>query len=167
MVHGPRNLLAGFLGVMLGGASWCLPAGAAEVDLVGHWQCPTQLRLGLLGQAELPMQVTTRAQLSADGSFSSDGDALVNFGPWPLMLAGASRGQWQRDRQQLTLTLETLELTPGGPQAVELQRLLIQQLGPMLPEMPHTETATILRESATELLLEDDFGEAFTCTRIS
>ncbi|MCC5869021.1 MAG: hypothetical protein JJU27_10945 [Gammaproteobacteria bacterium] len=112
------------------------------------------------------MKVNTRSQLFADGRFSSNGDAIVNFGPWPLVVAGTSRGHWRRDRQQLTLTLESLELAPGSPQAVELQRYLIQQLLPMLPEMPHTETATILRESSTELLLEDEFGEQFSCIRI-
>ncbi len=142
-------------------------AHAADVDLVGRWQCPTQLRLGVAGQSDLAMKVNTRSILRADGGFNTDGDAIVNFGPWPLVLAGTSRGQWRRDRQQLTLTLETLELAPGSAQAVELQRYLIQQLVPMLPQMPHTETATILRESGSELLLEDEFGEQFSCIRLS
>ncbi len=142
-------------------------AHAADVDLVGHWQCPTQLRLGVAGQSDLALKVDTRSHLRADGRFNTDGDAIVNFGPWPLVLAGTSRGQWRRDRRQLTLTLETLELAPGSAQAVELQRYLIQQLMPMLPQMPHTETVTILRESRSELLLEDEFGEQFSCIRIA
>lgn len=161
-----RAVFVGVAVVVLGSAPLWFPAHAADVDLVGHWQCPTQLRLGLAGPGDFPLKVNTRSRLSADGRFSSDGDAIVNFGPWPLVLAGTSRGQWRRDRQLLTLTLETLELVPGAPQAVELQRYLIQQLTPMLPEMPHTETATILRETRNELLIEDEFGEQFSCIRI-
>lgn len=161
-----RSLVTGVAVILLGTAPLWFVAQAADGDLAGRWQCPTQLRLGLTGQGDLPMKVNTRSHLFADGRFSSDGDAIVNFGPWPLILAGTSRGHWRRDRQQLTLTLETLELAPGSPQAPELQRYLIQQLLPMLPEMPHRETATILRESRSELLLEDEFGEQFSCTRI-
>jgi hypothetical protein len=49
---------------------------------------------------------------------------------------------------------------------VELQRYLIQQLTSLFPELPHTQTTRILAETPTQVVLEDAFGERYTCSRL-
>ena len=139
---------------------------AAAPELAGHWACPAQVQLVAVGQNRLNLQLSTRSHLRSDGHYESAGDAVVQVGLWPLTLAANSRGQWRRDRQQLTVTVEALELEPGSTSAVEVQRLLIQQINALLPDFPHTQVTQIVAESATQLVLEDEFGTQYTCTRL-
>ena len=62
--------------------------------------------------------------------------------------------------------VEALELEPGSTSAVEVQRLLIQQINALLPDLPHTQVTQIVAESAAQLVLEDEFGTQYTCTRL-
>jgi len=135
-------------------------------ELVGHWACPAQVQLVAVGQNQLNLQLNTRSHLRSDGSYESLGDAVVQFGLWPLTLAATSEGQWWRDGQQFTVTVEALELSPGSTSAVEVQRLLIQQITALLPDFPHTQITQIVAESASRLLLEDEFGRQYTCNRL-
>ncbi len=140
-------------------------AQARGQELAGHWVCPAQVQLVAVGQNQLNLQLNTRSQLHSDGRYESFGDAVVQFGLWPLTLAATSSGQWLRDRQQFTVTVEALELSPGSASAVEIQRLLIQQITALLPDFPHTQVAQIVAESPTHLLLEDELGRQYTCNR--
>jgi len=159
-----KKLSLATLAVLAAGAGYPLPA--ATPGLVGDWACPAKVRLAGAGARELALQVTTRSQLRADGRYRSEGEAVVALSFWPMTLATASGGQWRRDRQDVTLVVETLQLSPGSPQGLEMQRYLIAQLEPMLPELPYTETVRIVEESADAFVLEDDFGEQVRCTRL-
>lgn len=139
---------------------------AAGSELAGHWSCPTKLQLAAVGQSELTLQLNTRAHLRPEGRYESEGDAIVRLGRWPLTLATTSRGQWLREQQDVTVTVEALELSPGSTLGVELQRQLIQQLAALFPELPHTQTTRIIAETPTQLVLEDAFGEQYTCSRL-
>ncbi|MCA1790439.1 MAG: hypothetical protein LC667_11475 [Thioalkalivibrio sp.] len=155
-----RNLL--LLLLVSGG----LATDAASSEMVGYWSCPTKLQLAAVGQSELTLQLNTRAHLRPEGRYESEGDAIVRLGRWPLTLAATSRGQWLREQQDVTVTVETLELSPGSALGVELQRYLIQQITSLFPELPHTQTTRILAETPTQLVLEDAFGEQYTCSRL-
>jgi hypothetical protein len=135
-------------------------------ELSGHWVCPAQLQLVAVGQSQLNLQLDTQSHLREDGRYESSGDATVQFGMWPLALNAVSRGEWRRDRQQLTFTVEALELSPGSRSAVELQRYLIQQITTLFPDLPYTQVAQILSESPTQLVLEDEMGRQYTCSRL-
>lgn len=139
---------------------------AASSELAGHWSCPTTLQLVAVGQSELTLQLNTRSHLRPEGRYESEGDAIVHLGRWPLTLAATSRGQWLREQQEVTVTVEALELSPGSTLGVELQRYLIRQLTSLFPELPHTQTTRILAETPTQLVLEDAFGEQYTCSRL-
>jgi hypothetical protein len=141
-------------------------AQAHGLKLSGHWACPAQLQLVAVGQSELSLQLDTQSHLREDGGYESSGDATVQFGMWPLALNATSRGEWRRDRQQLTVTVEALELSPGSRSGVELQRYLIQQITALFPDLPHTQVAQILSESPTQLVLEDEIGRQYTCSRL-
>ena len=136
------------------------------MELAGYWSCPTKLPLAAVGQTELTLQLHTRSHLNPEGRYESEADAIVHLGRWPLTLAATSRGQWLREQQDLTVTVETLELSPGSTLGVELQRHLIQQLTLLFPELPHTQTTRILAETPAQLVLEDAFGERYTCSRL-
>jgi hypothetical protein len=142
------------------------PLPAATPGLVGDWACPAKVRLAGAGAHELALQVNTRSQLRADGRYRTEGEAVVAFSVWPMTLITTSAGQWRRDRQDMTLVVETLELSPGSPQGLEMQRYLIAQLQPRLPELPYTETVRIVEESADAFVIEDQFGEQVRCTRL-
>lgn len=154
-------LKAALLSVSVVGCS----VAAAAPELAGDWHCPVQLHLAAVGQSELTLKLTTRSRLHAEGHYDSEGEAVVLLGPWPLTLAATSQGQWWRDGPQLTLAIDALELSPGSTRGVELQHLVIQQLTPMLPPLPHTETAHIVSETPGQMVLEDASGERFTCSR--
>jgi hypothetical protein len=139
---------------------------AAGSGLAGYWSCPTTLQLAAVGPSELTLQLHTRSHLHPEGRYESEGDAIVHLGRWPLTLAATSRGQWLREQQDVTVTVEALELSPGSTLGVELQRYLIQQLTSLFPELPHTQTTRILAETPTQLVLEDAFGEQYTCSRL-
>jgi hypothetical protein len=139
---------------------------AAASELAGHWSCPTELQLAAIGQSELTLQLNTRSHLRPGGRYDSAGEAIVHLGRWPLTLAATSRGQWLREQQDVTVTVEALELSPGSTLGVEMQRYLIQQLTALFPELPHTQTTRILAETPTQMVLEDSFGEQYTCTRL-
>ena len=143
-----------------------LATEAASSGLAGYWSCPTKLQLAAVGQSELTLQLNTRAHLRPEGRYESEGDAIVHLGRWPLTLAAASRGQWLREQQDVTVTVETLELSPASTLGVELQRQLIQQITSLFPELPHTQTTRIVAETPTRLVLEDAFGEQYTCSRL-
>lgn len=159
-----RTPLLATFALLAATAATQLPASSPE--LVGDWACPATLRLAGAGNLQLPLQVNTRSQLRANGRFESEGEAVVAFGFWPLTLLITGGGQWGRDRQEMTLVVETLQLSPGSPQGVEMQRYLIAQLEPMLPVLPYTETVRIVEESADAFVIEDDFGEQVRCTRL-
>jgi hypothetical protein len=135
-------------------------------ELSGHWTCPAQLQLAVIGQTQLNLQVDTQSHLRTDGRYVSSGDAVVQLGVWPLTLTTTSWGAWRRDRQQLMVTVEALNLSPGSGSAVELQRHLIQQITALFPELPHTEVTRIRSESPTQLVLEDESGRQYTCSRL-
>jgi hypothetical protein len=143
-----------------------LSTEATSSELAGHWSCPTKLQLAAVGQSELTLQLDTRSHLHPEGRYESEGDAIVHLGRWPLTLAATSRGQWLREQQDVTVTVEALELSPGSTLGVELQRYLIQQLTSLFPELPHTQTTRILAETPTQVVLEDAFGERYTCSRL-
>lgn len=155
------------LGIVFGLLVLSTPVADASSsrDLAGQWNCPATLQLELLGRSQLSLQLDTRSRLHPQGRYESEGDAIVHFGVWPLTLGATSQGQWRRDQQQVTLTVEALELSPGSASAVELQRVLIQQLTTLFPELPHTHTTRILAETTTQLVLEDESGQRYTCTR--
>jgi hypothetical protein len=155
-----RNLV--LLVLVAGG----LATEAVSSDLAGYWSCPTTLQLAAVGQSELTLQLNTRSHLRPEGRYESAGDAIVHMGRWPLTLAATSHGQWLRDQQDVTVTVEALELSPGSTLGVELQRYLIQQITSLFPELPHTQTTRILAETPTRLLLEDASGEQYTCSRL-
>lgn len=156
-----------WLSVALGFVLLSTPAPeAAGRELAGLWSCPATLQLALLGRSELSLQLNTRSRLHQEGRYESDGDAVVHFGVWPLTLGATSRGQWRRDQQQMTVTVEALELSPGSASGVELQRVLIQQLTALFPELPHTHTTRILAETPAQLTLEDESGQRYTCSRL-
>lgn len=138
----------------------------ASSELAGYWSCPTTIQLAAVGQSELTLQLNTRSHLRPEGRYESTGEAIVHLGRWPLTLAAGSRGQWLREQQEVTVTVEALELSPGSTLGVELQRYLIRQLTPLFPELPHTQTTRILAETPTQLVLEDAFGEQYTCSRL-
>ena len=135
-------------------------------ELAGQWACPAQVQMVAVGQNQLNLQLNTRSHLRSDGRYQSFGDAVVQFGLWPLTLAATSEGVWWRDGQQFTVTVEALELSPGSTSAVEVQRLLIQQITALLPDFPHTQVTQIVAESPTQLLLADEFGRQYTCNRL-
>jgi hypothetical protein len=141
-------------------------AYAAAQELAGHWACPAELRLAAVGQNALTLALSTRSRLHPEGGYSSEGEGVVQFGPWPLPLAATSRGQWLRDGEHLTITVEALQLSPATATATELQRQMIRQLEPMLPRLPYTQTARIIGETRSGLVLEDEFGERYTCSRL-
>jgi hypothetical protein len=143
-----------------------LSTEATSSELAGHWSCPTKLQLAAVGQSELTLQLDTRSHLHPEGRYESEGDAIVHLGRWLLTLAATSRGQWLREQQDVTVTVEALELSPGSTLGVELQRYLIQQLTSLFPELPHTQTTRILAETPTQVVLEDAFGERYTCSRL-
>ncbi len=134
--------------------------------LEGDWACPAEMQLAAIGQNQLNLQVDTRSRLDSDGRYQSEGDAVVQFGAWPLTLIATSEGQWRREQQHLTVTVEALELAPGSASGVELQQYLIRQITPLIPDLPHTEVARIVTESPGQLVLEDAFGEQHTCRRL-
>jgi len=154
------------------GLAFCIVVASGSMaqvqakELAGHWACPAQVQLVAVGQNQLSLQLNTRSHLRSDGSYESLGDAVVQFGLWPLTLAATSEGQWWRDQQQFTVTVEALELSPGSTSAVEVQRLLIQQITALLPDFPHTQVTQIVAESPTRLLLEDESGRQYTCKRL-
>lgn len=142
-------------------------ATAAETRaLEGEWACPADLQLATIGQNQLRLQLETRSRLRPDGRYRSEGDAVVQFGPWPLTLIATSEGQWRREQQHLTVTVEALELAPGSASGVELQRSLVRQISALIPELPHTEVARIVTESPGQLVVEDALGEQHTCRRL-
>jgi hypothetical protein len=141
-------------------------AHAAAQELVGHWACPAELQLAAVGQSTLTVSLSTRSHLGPEGGYSSEGEGVVQFGPWPLPLAATSRGQWLHEGEHLTITVEAVQLSPATATATELQRQMIRQLEPMLPRLPYTQTARIVGETASGLVLEDEFGERYTCSRL-
>ncbi len=143
-----------------------LATEAAGSELAGHWSCPTTLQLAAVGQSELTLELNTRSHLRPEGRYESKGDAVVHLGRWPLTLAAASRGQWLREQQDVTVIVEALELLPASNLGVELQRHLIRQLTSLFPKLPHRQTLRILAETPTQLVLEDAFGEEYTCSRL-
>lgn len=153
--------LAAFIVLVFGVATQ-----AQASELAGHWSCPAQLQLVSLGQSQLNLDLNTRSRLYPDGRYESTGDAMVSFGVWPLKLAATSRGQWWREGQQVTVEVEALELAPGSASGVEIQRLLIQQLTALFPDLPHTEVTEIVAESPGQLMLKDESGRQYLCTRL-
>jgi hypothetical protein len=141
-------------------------AHAAAQELAGHWACPAELRLAAVGQNALTLALSTRSHLSPEGGYSSEGEGVVQFGPWPLPLAATSRGQWLREGERLMITVEAVQLSPATATATELQRQMIRQLEPMLPRMPYAQNARIVDETRSRLVLEDEFGERYTCSRL-
>lgn len=141
-------------------------ADAAGPELSGYWSCPATMQLAAVGQNQLNLQLDTRSHLRPEGRFESEGDAIVQLGRWPLALAATSHGRWSREQERVTVTVEALELSPGSPTGVELQRYMIQQLKALFPELPHTQVTHILVETPTQLVLEDAFGEQYTCSRL-
>jgi hypothetical protein len=139
---------------------------ASPRDLAGHWACPGELRLAAAGQTELTLELSTRTHLRSGGRYESVGEAVLRLGRWPLKLAANSHGQWQRNAEQVALTVENLELTPGSSTGIEFQQTVIQQLHSMLPEFPHAQSARIASESDTQVVLEDESGQRHTCSRI-
>jgi hypothetical protein len=85
-----------------------LSTEATSSELAGHWSCPTKLQLAAVGQSELTLQLDTRSHLHPEGRYESEGDAIVHLGRWPLTLAATSRGQWLREQQDVTVTVEAL-----------------------------------------------------------
>ncbi|TVP88293.1 MAG: hypothetical protein EA347_06255 [Thioalkalivibrio sp.] len=124
------------------------------------------MQVAAVGQTELTVEVNTRAALSPEGRYESEGDAIVRLGRWPLTLDATSHGQWVREQQDVTITVEALELSPGSSFGVEVQRQLAQQLASLLPELPHTQTTRILSETPRQLVLEGASGERYTCSRL-
>ncbi|WP_196799398.1 MULTISPECIES: hypothetical protein [unclassified Thioalkalivibrio] len=149
------------ISLVFAGAAW---ADTTELD--GDWACPAVMQLAAIGSSQLNLQLDTRSRLHPDGRYKSEGDAVAQFGLWPLTLIATSEGQWQREEQQLTLTVEALDLSPGSPSGVELQRQLIRQITTRLPELPHTEVTRIVTESPTRLVVEHASGEQYTCQRL-
>jgi hypothetical protein len=141
-------------------------AHAAAKELAGHWACPAELRLAAVGRNTLTLALSTRSHLHPEGGYSSEGEGVVQFGPWPLPLAATSRGLWLREGEQLTITVETVQLSPATATTTELQRQMIRQLEPMLPELPYTQTTRIVDETRSHLVLEDAFGARYTCSRL-
>ena len=139
---------------------------AADPDLSGHWSCPATMQLAAVGQNQLSLQLDTRSHLRPEGRYESEGDAIVQLGRWPLLLSATSHGSWVRQQDRVTVTVEALELSPGSTSGVELQRYMIQQLKALFPELPHTQVTQILVETPTQLVLEDAFGEQYTCSRL-
>lgn len=162
-----RRMASSWVGTVIG--MFLVFSGVAQAggpELAGHWACPAQLQLAAVGQNQLNLQLNTRSHLRSDGRYESSGDAVVVFGLWPLTLAANSRGQWWRDRKQLTVAVEALDLAPGSTSAVEVQRLLIQQINALLPDFLYIQVTQIVAESAAQLVLEDEFGTQYTCTRL-
>jgi hypothetical protein len=141
-------------------------ADAAGRELSGYWSCPTTMQLAAVGQNQLNLQLNTRSHLRSEGSYESKGDAIVQLGRWPLTLAATSHGRWVREQERVTVTVEALDLSPGSTMGVELQRYVIEQLTSLFPELPHTQVTHILVETPTQLVLEDAFGEQYTCNRL-
>ncbi len=141
-------------------------AEAADPELSGYWSCPATMQLATVGQNQLNLQLNTRSHLSSGGRYESEGDAIVQLGRWPLALAATSHGRWLREQERVTVTVEALELSPGSTTGVELQNYLIQQLTSLFPPFPHTQVTHILVETPTQLVLEDEFGEQYTCHRL-
>lgn len=138
------------------------PQAESGDALVGDWHCPMELDLN----ANLPLAVTARPTLGADGVYRGEADAVMTVGQWPLTLRAHSRGRWQRDGEQLHLLIERLELSPGSDTGVELQRQLIRQLEPRLPALPYEQTVRIVDDDGYGLVLEDAAGERYACTRV-
>jgi hypothetical protein len=139
---------------------------AAAAELSGQWSCPATMQLVAVGQNQLNLQLDTRSHLRPEGRYESEGDAIVQLGRWPLLLSATSHGSWVRQQDRVTVTVEALELSPGSTSGVELQRYMIQQLKALFPELPHTQVTHILVETPTQLVLEDAFGEQYTCSRL-
>jgi len=108
-------------------------AEAASSGLAGSWSCPTTLQVAAVGQTELTVEVNTRADLGPEGRYESEGEAIVRLGRWPLTLAATSHGRWLHEQQDVTITVEALELSPGSAFGAELQRQVAQQLASLLP----------------------------------
>ena len=138
----------------------------ADPELSGYWSCPATMQLAAVGQNQLTLKLDTRSHLRSEGRYESEGDAIVQLGMWPLPLSATSHGSWAREQDRVTVTVESLELSPGSTSGVELQRYMIQQLRTLFPVFPHTQVAQILVETSTQLVLEDAFGEQYTCTRL-
>jgi hypothetical protein len=141
-------------------------AQATGRELNGYWSCPATMQLAAVGQNQLSLQLKTRSHLRSEGRYESEGDAIVQLGRWPLTLAATSHGRWVREQERVTVTVEALELAPGSTSGVELQRYVIQQLKALFPTFPHTQVTHILVETPSQLVLEDEFGEQYTCNRL-
>mgnify|MGYP001127612282 CR=1 FL=1 len=139
---------------------------AAAPELSGYWSCPATMQLAGVGQNQLSLQLDTRSYLRPEGRYESEGDAIVRLGRWPLPLSATSHGKWAREQDRVTVTVESLELSPGSTSGVELQRYMIQQLTALFPVLPHTQVTHILVETPTQLVLEDASGEQYTCNRL-
>ncbi len=145
----------------------CLYAVSAAVPaLEGQWSCPAEIRVGSSGTAGMNLFLNTRPVLFGDGRYRSEGEAVLPMGGWPLMVGTTSDGVWVREGRELTLTVRTLELSPVTEVAPAFQQYLIEQLRPMLPPLPHTQTVLIVEESDAAITLEDDYGDRVSCERV-